>query len=251
MHTAKKFLSPPAVPRVRYQRNFIKTAVIELRFPTLLELESKPPTKFQSLIRKSYPFYEPQVVQHVGGADVGAPEHHYLFHSKDKKWTVVIKSFAVAIETSKYEDFENFFTRFQEILQSAKEIIDSDFFTRVGLRYVNSIPIEDGNPEGWIRSDLIRPITGGVLGDTESCASIIQGYMERGRYGFRHGLHGIDGDNKSGVPNYRLDFDYYEENVEFGDVEKLIRLFNEVNFSFFSWCLGDKAKKILGEGKPK
>lgn len=30
-----------------------------------------------------------------------------------------------------------------------------------------------------------------------------------------------------------------------------IRRFNETNFALFSWCLGEKARKLLGEGKPK
>ena len=51
-------LNPPKVPRVRYVRNVIKTAVCEVKFPIVLDLESKPPTQLQKRLKRSYPFYE-------------------------------------------------------------------------------------------------------------------------------------------------------------------------------------------------
>lgn len=255
-------LKPPAVKRVRYKRNFIKTAVCELRFPVLLELEARPPREFQSKIRRAYPFYEPQIVDPMGPADEVAREHRYLFRSKDRHWTVSVKSFAFAIETSKYIDFEDFFARFKEIFGHAKGIIDADFFTRVGLRYINLVPIEDGNLDGWIRPDLIAPLTGGVLGEIKKAAAVVQGAMENGEYSIRHGLRTDPstlgkGDATPAVEmpatsqHYQLDFDYYAENVELTDVESLIQKFNETNFAVFHWCLGEKALKLLGEGKAK
>lgn len=245
-----RFLNPPSVPAVRYQRNFIKTAVCELRFPTLLELEAKPPHKFQAKIRKNYPFYEPQVIEQVGGPHELARELRYLFRSKDQQWTITVKSFSLAVETSKYLDFEDFFGRFTQVLASAKDMIDADFLTRVGLRYINLVPIEDGNLEGWIRSDLILPITGGVLGAPTKFSSLLQGPMEHGQYSVRHGLKEEE-PNKSPMKRYLLDFDYFSENVELDAVESRIKEFNNTNFALFSWCLGDKAKRLLGEGKPK
>ena len=248
----KRVLNLPPVARVKYKSNFIKTAVCELRFPTLLELESKPPKDFQAKIRKLYPFYEPEVMQRFGDSEGDSNEHRYLFRSKDRHWTITVKSFALAIETSRYVDFEDFFARFKLVLDSAKEMIDSDFFTRIGFRYINSIPIEDGKLDGWIRPELILPLTEGALGSIKSSASIIHGYMEQGEYSLRHGLKTEDkGNMGNDVPNYVLDVDYYSENIEFDKVEHLIKHFNETNFAFFSWCLGEKAKKLLGEGKQK
>lgn len=252
MDEVQQFLKLPPVARVKYKRNFIHTAVCELRFPTLLELEAKPPSKFQSKIRKNYPFYEPEVFEQIGGPDGISREIRYLFRSKDHHWTISVKSFALAVETSKYLDFEDFFSKFSEILDIAKELIDSDFFTRVGLRYINRVPIEDGKLDGWIRSDLVLPVIGGALGTVGKFISQIHGRMDRGQYAFRHALESIDAKSSTiNVPTYILDMDYSKENVEFEEVAPLIKYFNETNFAFFSWCLGDKAKAYLGEGQPK
>ena len=254
-------LNPPPVTRVRYKRNFIKTAVCELRFPTLLELEARPPREFQRKIRKQYPFYEAQIIDMSGGDEVGR-EHRYLFRDKNQHWTVSVKSFALGIETSSYTDFEDFFKRFKQILGSARAMIDADFFTRVGLRYINHVPIEDGKVDGWIRGELIAPLTSGVFGDADKFVGFIQGNMDGGQYTIRHGLRDVAHDRgKKTEPttatapvnarDYQLDFDYFSENVEFDNVESLVEKFNATNFALFSWCLGEKAQKLLGEGKKK
>lgn len=253
MDNERRFLNPPKVKFVTYKRNFIKTAVCELRFPTLLELEAKPPHSFQASIRKQYPFYEAQVLEQVGAPEPVLHEQSYLFRSKDRKWTVNVKSSSIGIETSNYSDFTEFFERFSYILDRAKEMIDTDFFTRVGLRYINAIPVED-SAEGWIKGDLLLPLTGGILGDTKSCMSAVHGYMEKGQYSFRHGLKRKSESELEGkveTPSYSLDFDYFSENVEFGEVHDLIKYFHEMNFAFFSWCLDEKAINYLGEGKEK
>ena len=39
--------------------------------------------------------------------------------------------------------------------------------------------------------------------------------------------------------------------VEAAAVAARVTEFNKTNFALFSWCLGDKAKKLLGPGKLK
>ena len=43
----KAKLNLPRVSRARYARNFIKDTVCELKFPIVLDLESKAPVKLQ------------------------------------------------------------------------------------------------------------------------------------------------------------------------------------------------------------
>jgi len=50
-------LSVPDVSRVQYAHNFIRLAVCEFRFPTLLEFEQECPLGFQKAMRKQYPHY--------------------------------------------------------------------------------------------------------------------------------------------------------------------------------------------------
>jgi uncharacterized protein (TIGR04255 family) len=250
MDKPKVFLHPPKVDAVRYAGNFIKTAVCELRFPALLELEAKPPRAFQSKIRKLYPFYDTQFVDQMDEDQV-AREHRYLFRSKDKHWTVSVKSFAIALETSKYVDFEEFFERLNKVIDSARDMIDADFFTRVGLRYINTIPMDTWEPTGWVRPELLSAYSTLPLGAHQDFACVVTGEMENGKYTIRHGVKKDEDPKNTEGPKYTLDFDYYCENVEATAVSARVTQFNKTNFALFSWCLGDKAKKLLGPGKPK
>lgn len=249
--SAFQVLNPPAITSVKYRHNFIKTAVCEVRFPTLLELEQAPPRVFQARIRKLYPYYEAQLLEQVGAPDGIFQEPSYLFRSKDRYWTVTMKSASLALETSHYSTFEEFYERFAYILECAKDIIDSDFFTRVGLRYINFVPIEGGSVEGWIRNELIAPLLTNAIGSTKNYAALIHGYLERGEYTMRHGMKLPADSGATPSETYTLDFDYFRENVELAEVKELLAYFHEKNFAFFHWSLGDKAKEKLGEGIAK
>lgn len=251
MTEAISSLTPPAIPAVRYAKNFIKTAVCEFRFPALLELEAKPPHAFQKLIRKAYPTYEPQVVE-MGLGEESLRENRYLFRSADKNWTVSVKSFAISLETSKYVDFEDFYARLMIVLRSAEPLIDADFFTRIGLRFINKVPIADGDSEEWINSELLAPMQNKVLGDLSKYGCVLAGSLKNGNYVLRHGMGSDESPNTKGAKSeYNLDFDYFCENVESSAVPELLNEFHQTNFAFFNWCLGPKAKAFLGEGKLK
>jgi len=77
--------------------------------------------------------------------------------------------------------------------------------------------------------------------------------MDNGGYTVRHGTSEV-GDIaalKAPKREYTLDFDFFCENLEAKAVEDKLKVFNRTNFALFSWCLGDKAKELLGPGKPK
>jgi uncharacterized protein (TIGR04255 family) len=244
----KDVLNVPDVESVRYKRNLIEIAVCELRFPTILELENNPPVKLQAKLRKNYPHYEPQERLKIGTTERIPSQHLYLFRSKKKTWTVSIHSGAISLETTSYTEFEEFYERLMKLLEESKSIIDSDFFTRIGLRYINTIPIEDGDLNGWINPALVSILTEGPYGQLQKCDTEVRGYTNVGNYTFRHGIKNMK-DEK--ISEYALDFDYYTEDVEYSQVDSLINQFNTINFSFFDWCLGPKSREFLGEGTAK
>ena len=245
MAESSQLLNVPQVDSVRYKRNFIKTAVCELRFPTLLELEKKEPSEFQRKLRKDYPFYEKQKAIGVSLIDTDASTVRYLFKSKKKDWMVTLKSSAIALETSHYTEFKDFLPRLRKVVNAAKDIIDADFFTRAGLRYINTIPTDSSDIGGWINPDLITSLLSGEFGTVSQYRSEVHGRMDVGRYSMRYGLQPNEKDPK--LPQYFLDFDYFKEDVEAEELLGLIESFSRINFSLFHWCLGPKAIEFLGK----
>ena len=240
-------LNLPEVHEVEFERNFIKTTVCELRFPTLLEFETKPPVQLQKELRKDYPYYEPGQSVSVGPGVVDR-ETRYLFKSRKKDWAVSFKASAIALETTHYTNFAEFSQRLETLFAKSRSLLDTDFFTRVGLRYIDEIPIEDGELAGWVRDDLVTPLTQGIYGTVEHILQEVRGFTAIGRYTFRHGMVG-SAQVRDKV--YSLDFDLYEENVPFDSVLSMVSQFNQQSFRFFSWAIGPKARTRLGKATAK
>ncbi|NUO63111.1 MAG: TIGR04255 family protein [Gemmatimonadaceae bacterium] len=240
-------LSLPEVTPVEYRRNLVKLAACELRIPTLLEFEEKPPAAFQHALRKEYPHYEQgQALTGVGPGGVEGETRHIL-RSRHRNYAIVFRASAISLEVSKYEGFNEFFRRLRQVVDAARNVIDSDFFTRIGLRYVNGLPTGP-DPRGWVTSDLVRPLEVGVLGTVNRYWQEVRGSAPIGDYSFRHGYRG---DKETESAEYLLDIDMFIEDIEVDRCLELVDQLHTQSFAFFHWCLGRKALEYLGTGTPK
>ena len=236
-------LTLPDVERLRFQQNFIKTAVCEFRFPALLEFETKPPVQLQKELRKDFPNYERQQVPLPNSQE---NETRHILRSKKGNWLVSFKSASIALETNKYTDFEDFFEQLEMVVKKSAPLLDTDFFTRVGLRYINEIRIDDGTLDGWIREELISPIRD-VYGPLDRFVQEVRGLTSSGKYTFRHGIANPEEEKRN---LYTIDFDFYEDNVELDRALPMVSKFNLESLKFFLWVIGPKAKERLGRTIP-
>jgi uncharacterized protein (TIGR04255 family) len=244
MTETPKPLAVPTAQPVSYARNFVKMAVCELRFPTLLELENQPPVGLQSALRKDYPFYEPGRTVSIQPGAVGQ-EVVYTLLSKNRRWQIALKPSALTIATNHYSGFVELYERVDKVLHSTLDLLDTDFFTRVGLRYQNVLPTAQEELDGWVNPHLVSALTSGVLGTLDHYWQDIRGKSEVGGYLLRHGLA------PDPPQNYALDIDFYAETVEAKDVMSLVRQMHAQSFSLFDWAIGPKAREHLGPSRPK
>lgn len=236
-------LNVPKVESVARERNFIRSAVCELRFPTLLQLEREDPVELQKLLRSAFPHYEKRTALSVGAGPVENQNEH-LFRSRGKQWLVVFKSSSIALETEKYTTSKLFFEQLTTVIEAARKVVDSDFFTRVGLRFIDAVPLPERRVEGWINPLLVRPLAEGTFGTVERYFQEIRGRSKHGGYGFRHGV--FQSSEGKGL-EYILDFDFFAEEVPMESVLNLVREFHEESYSLFHWTLGEKAIAYMGK----
>lgn len=243
-----RLLNVPSVDPAHYSRNFIRNAVCELRFPTIFEIEDqRPPSSFWRAVRKDFPMHSVMSGVHVGPASLAKANAHQ-FSSKKSRWVLVLKSSAITLETARYDSFDEFEAQLRIVIEAAKETIDSDFFTRIGLRYINTLPCGPREIDGWVNPSLVGPLVEGVYGDVEVYSQQIRGTTGAGGYLFQHGL-GVEAGPNSGKNGYVLDYDFYQEEVAVSDALATVRRLHELEFSLFSWSLGDRARDFLGEKK--
>ncbi len=183
----------------------------------------------------------------VGPASLANANAHQ-FSSKKSRWVVVLKSSAITLETAKYDSFDEFEVQLRTVIEAAKQTIDSDFFTRIGLRYINTLPCDPRDVDGWVNPSLVGPLVEGVYGDVEAHFQQIRGTTEFGGYFFQHGL-GLESGPKGGKSGYVLDYDFYQEDVAVSEALATVRRLHELEFSLFSWSLGDRARDFLAYKK--
>jgi uncharacterized protein (TIGR04255 family) len=236
-------LSVPAVPQAHYSKNLIATAVCELRFPVMFELDDgRPSPDFARALRKDYPNYAFRKDIALGeGGMAHVPGH--AFSSKNKKWTIVLRNSALTLETSNYESYEDFESRLAVLIEASQKAIDSDFYTRVGLRYINLLPVNAPDVSGWVNPNLAGPLATGVYGDVLELWQRVRGRTDIGGYNFSHGVQQA----AEGPSKYVLDIDFFRDDaVDLKETRSLVRKLHDQAFSLFVWTLGPKALSHLG-----
>lgn len=232
--------SLPSVENPPFKRNLIRSAVCELRFPILTSIRSQNiPEEFSKALRKDYPHYEQGLVVAPGQNEA---ELSHVFKSRDRHWTVSLRSAAVSLETDAYASFEDFEAKLAKLVEILLPLLDTDFFTRVGLRYINVIPAKRGAVDGWLNSKLHGLIMSPELGFLDRAWSELVGRTESGRYNLRWGFPAER--NQDLV----LDTDFYNEDVDAGAVSKLLSVLHDQSFALFRWCLGDQAINFMNGG---
>lgn len=221
-----------------FKKNFIKTAVCELRFPILLELEKSAPSKFHSSLRKDFPLFERRASFNIA---TETKESAYVFSSKLKKYILTVKPSSISLETSIYNSFSNFITALTKVINAANSFIDADFYIRIGLRYIDVIPFEESS-KGWINDDLISPLDSGQYGIPEKYWHIVRGIAKYGKYTFQYGIENADKEE------YILDFDFYEESIETKDAINVVKKLHKESLSLFKWSIGEKSISYLVSG---
>lgn len=238
----------PKVEPVTYQRNLIEKAVCELRFPTVYGLvRGKPPVALATALRKGFPDHQTLDGLNVGVGGV-APNFGFIFKDKKKQTSVTLRAAALTVESDAYRSFEDLLEIVLFAANAAKDVIDSEFFTRIGLRYINTLPYEQSRIAHWVNPDLVSPLAKHALG----VPAEYSGRIATGTDGEGFLLqHGIGKKDENGAEQYVLDFDVWREDVPFSDLRGAIEQLHETEYRLFHWSLGSAAIEYMGPAKPK
>ena len=244
----RKILNVPLEDSKPGDNNLIRSVVCELRIPTLLELEERPPVQFQKAIRKQYPLYKSgkKVQMSAGGVEQTAL---HTFLDKKQRWTVTLKASALSLETRRYKSYEEFRNRLELIVAESRETRDSDFFTRVGLRYINELPVGQADLDGWVNPELVAPLLSGVLGEVDQLWQAVRGSSRSGKFLLQHGLASFEREDEAPPQlenqRYVIDTDMYCEDVEEDKLFNVLDQLHDDSFSLFHWAIGEKARSHI------
>ena len=168
--------------RVIYKKNPLIEAILQVRFPTILTINSNDPVDFQEAIRKDYPIYQlgierEQELAFIAKEDSFFPslqeksQHkNHAFVSSDGKYKVNLTSSFVSMSTVNYTRWEEFYAKFKLVLANFVDVYHPAFYERIGLRYIDAFSREKLNitDKSWkelIQSPWIGPLSNVNEGD--------------------------------------------------------------------------------------
>mgnify|MGYP002402048472 CR=1 FL=1 len=250
--------SLPTYEHVLFKSSNLELCVVQIKYPPVQRFSDEQYlTGIKEALAEDYPLTSeerginilvtPQGVNPAPGAVV------HRFNSIDFRWSVVLTSESIALETREYTDFEELSARFDKLVRHVAKYFCPHYQLRLGIRYINEFRHHDGDTyEVWHRllnKELVSSATQTVVGGrVEQTINEVRIRRDDGillvRHGFLNGttvLPILHHPAKNG-PFYLLDLDYYDEtSIEFEEsapTEK-IRDYNDVLYRVFRWSIGE------------
>ncbi len=244
------FLNPPDKKSQPFSRHYLESVFCEIRFPSLLELETEIPIDFQKAWRKRFPIYEQGKSGELSQAGLSKLSTLHHFGSRDGRWKLSLGSSSLSLATSKYQSFAELVEQVGWVVEQSASLLDTDFFTRIGMRYINKISAQNSYSglQGAVNSEIAATHATGVFGQVGSLKTQVQGNVQGG--GSYHFQYGIAVDQKESteenvVNAIVLDFDYSDAGVQVEHLISTLERFHEVHFKFFWWTLGQASRQYL------
>ena len=163
-------------PRTHYRNAPAHEVICQLRFPSILTINTVEPADFQEAIRAEFPQYArrqdaaPPRITGLGGpnpkVEQQPPVTNYNFVSEDNQWKLNLTKDFIALSTLRYPGWEEFALHLDKPLAAFIRLYKPAYFLRVGLRYVNVFSRSRLGLEGVRWSELFAPAYTAPMQDT-------------------------------------------------------------------------------------
>lgn len=142
----------PEAPKVKYAINPLDLVVCQIRFPSVLKIDAEIPSQFHELIKSSFLEYREKIefqhditITHNEKLPFDAQNiiknsqtlKNHEFYNDPDVWKVNLTRNFIALSTSKYIDWQDFYSRLNPVLAALKTTYGVNNYTRVGLRYID------------------------------------------------------------------------------------------------------------------
>lgn len=170
--------------RCLYAHPTTHEVICQLRFPTILSIESREPADFQEEIRSRFPLYTQRkesgpatIIQRSGAApELQAPQPvtNYTFVTGDHLWKLNLTKNFISLSTLHYTGWEDFAAVLDQALAAFIRVYQPAFFERIGLRYRNIISRSTLGLEEHAWTDLLHSAYLGALAEDDVTATMVK-----------------------------------------------------------------------------
>lgn len=254
---------PNKIESICYDKNFLKDVIFRIDFSPILKINTELPVEFQEAIKKELPVLEIQNLEEVEAEfrfpgpmstkTTNIPQ--YIFSNKETGIRVTLNFESLIIHYRKYDTYENF----KKIVELAYDQFQKKYspiaFKRIGLRFVNEIVFEEGNPFDWnnyIAKPLVEPIENFFDDQKTISRSIGQTIQNKENHilKFTYGIY-----NKTSFPapiarkEFILDYDCNTQVLEESNVMPFLKTFHDEIQALFEKSITDELRNYMGVKK--
>lgn len=231
--------------------------VCQVRFPTILRINTEEPSDFQEEIRHQFPKIkiEQGFLLRVpkpgsGGTPMAEPQSKktYRFHTKDEGTTVSLASDFYALSTNQYTHWSDFSDYLSLVEKAVRDVYKPSYATRIGLRYINRLTPDNTGQEtlDGILSFLNPELIGYTQSEVWSTPQEMQSRLLLSDKGAKLNLRTGYGRDENNKPFFMLDFDYFEEGeLPLSDLIERCVGYHDVIYRAFRWCIPDENLKVF------
>ena len=251
----------PVVDRVPLKQSPLELVVCQVRFPTILALANgAAPAAFENRVRAKYPVPTQKMrvnleLDPTSGAMRQVKESFWSFDDEDASWTVSLGQGFLSIETKRYESFEAFLARFEELVEIIKQEYKVSLQDRIGLRYIDRISKDRDKrlPDDWKKHlpDTLIPLRSfadparGQLANFETRLAFDDAVLAIRSNFVDKSFPGATEDELV------LDFDCYsEKRAKIALSKDVLSSFRSASYSAFRWSIGDLIEDLKKEPIP-
>lgn len=228
--------------------NYLKSVSYEIRFVPLLIIQDEI-GKFQKEIRQDYPKLEKGF--QITGVSSRIQEEfiEWIFTSEDGNDIIRIGMSRIAFISKAYTTFEEFWRKSEKIIKSFLDVFNITKFTRIGLRYVNTIPMKGKEMDTEKFLKWIKPlIHEDALKEFPPFTFNIDYRKEFVDY--KTATRNVFGLGNGGKLFYQIDIDsYIETETKENDIKKHIDKLHELNNDEFYRNVTDEFIDKLKQGE--
>lgn len=242
----------------RYEKNFLTNVIFRLDF-LVLDHQSIC-ENFRSKIKSEFP-----IVQEENGfmqrININSSNQtldntqeqlkKFTFKNSSCDKLLVLERDSLTLEVLKYKDFSTFEKDVANVVRSFFECYKDIDLIRIGLRYINQIVLEKGNPFNWsdyISSHLTATTDKFFEKDQSIARSMGQTTLNYDEYKliFNYGMFNSEFPAKIGRKEFVLDYDCFTEFVEKEKILEHIRIFNCKIKEMFENSINRGLRKMMG-----
>jgi uncharacterized protein (TIGR04255 family) len=250
--------------RKKYQWHFLSEVIARVDFSPVLELSDENPPMHVPRLKPRFPVREKVVTEHPqiklshseGQAEAAFTVVRVLrwqFHNRAKDRYYELTNGSLLVRYTQYDCYERLRDDFIPVVEHVLGSVEEVAINRIGLRYINSIKLNERSPTSWekyLKADLLATFN---LADDVKTVSRAFNTLEF-NYGndmqmrFQYGMPNPDYPARIKNKQFILDWDAYAAGVGLSVVEVGAYLdgFHEKVNASFEEVITDELRKKMG-----